>query len=848
MVTSIKPETITWADDQVTKFQNRHSIYITYADILERVLSHIAHKYAPYSLVQARAKEVPSFAGKIWRKIDESNDPVNQFTDLCGGRIITNNQDEVKAVCSYIESHFDIDWENSVDISQRLKPSEFGYRSVHYIIRFKKGVFPNDDVRITIPDELYPDPKNSYQLKAEIQVRTILEHSWADFSHRISYKRPFKIPPIWEREMAKMAAFLEEADSQLIRIQKGLRHYLECFGAYMTPEQMEQEIEILENVLRKDSNNAVLADEIARLAISLGDWNKAIQVLSPFQNGEYLPAVREYANALCNKYDEHKNDQKMTKGKRAYQTGQELLQGVIAKNPLDIAALCALGGTYRDIDEACAKAYYQQAFELEPDNPYPLNYYLDYAVMESQDLSFAQAMKAIIRRAYTKSRELADAGLEIPWSYFNMGKFSLLLGDPYDAIRMYVKGCRSSSSPWPILLALRSLEKFKGISLTIPGYESIIRFIKLYIRVNYLEEAEKIGFSEPSRLIKPIVSPIVIVCGGTDVTVEEEVQKFKALFVAGVQNFKGTIISGGTLAGVCRIVGDLQEQYGTQFRSIGYLPQNIPSHIEKDKRYTEFRYSEGEHFSPLEAILYWEDILRSGINPADVRLIGVNGGKISGAEIRIALAFGARVGVVSDSGNEASKILLDSDWKDAPNLISLPNDPLTFQAFFGSDGEKIDGSLREKVGQLIHHQYQEETLKKVKDDPTKSNLLDWELLPENLRESNRDQADHIIRKLHAVGYGIREVTGGKPKIISFTEEEVEYLSEMEHGRWNAERLLSGWRYGKEKDIVKKISPYLVPWDQLSEEIKDYDRNPVRNIPKNLVSIGIEMVKKKETEI
>ena len=66
------------------------------------------------------------------------------------------------------------------------------------------------------------------------------------------------------------------------------------------------------------------------------------------------------------------------------------------------------------------------------------------------------------------------------------------------------------------------------------------------------------------------------------------------------------------------------------------------------------------------------------------------------------------------------------------------------------------------------------------------------------------------------------------------------LAEMEHGRWNVERLMQGWRFGEKKDSVKKISPYLVPWEELSEEIKGYDIDGVKNLPKVLKEAGLEV--------
>ena len=177
-----------WSCDQIEQYRELHPRYQQYAKTLRDVLEQAARQLAPLAIVQTRPKAIASFAEKIQRKWPrDRNDPVNQFTDLCGGRVITFTQPEVKAVCDFILQHFEIDWENSVDVSQRLKPTEFGYRSVHYIVQFKPGVFPTEHVAVTVPAEVYG-------LKAEIQVRTLLEHAWAGFGHDRVYKSAFAVP------------------------------------------------------------------------------------------------------------------------------------------------------------------------------------------------------------------------------------------------------------------------------------------------------------------------------------------------------------------------------------------------------------------------------------------------------------------------------------------------------------------------------------------------------------------------------------------------------------------------------------------------------------------------------
>ena len=72
---------------------------------------------------------------------------------------------------------------------------------------------------------------------------------------------------------------------------------------------------------------------------------------------------------------------------------------------------------------------------------------------------------------------------------------------------------------------------------------------------------------------------------------------------------------------------------------------------------------------------------------------------------------------------------------------------------------------------------------------------------------------------------------------------VESLAVHEHNEWMRERIEFGWTFGEVKDTENKISPYLVPYDQLSEETKDLDRDTIRNIPLLLDTIGLAAYQK-----
>jgi hypothetical protein len=106
-------------------------------------------------------------------------------------------------------------------------------------------------------------------------------------------------------------------------------------------------------------------------------------------------------------------------------------------------------------------------------------------------------------------------------------------------------------------------------------------------------------------------------------------------------------------------------------------------------------------------------------------------------------------------------------------------------------------------------------------------------VPEDIRESNRQQADHVGIKLRAIGCALADLNDPREAVTQFTDREVELLAEVEHRRWNAERRLAGWRYGTPSDKAERINENIVRWDELHDSTKDYDRETVRDIPEML---------------
>jgi hypothetical protein len=59
------------------------------------------------------------------------------------------------------------------------------------------------------------------------------------------------------------------------------------------------------------------------------------------------------------------------------------------------------------------------------------------------------------------------------------------------------------------------------------------------------------------------------------------------------------------------------------------VPETLPNKITRDDRYDTLVTTKGQDYGPEASIACWRDIIRSGINPADVTVIGINGGEIS---------------------------------------------------------------------------------------------------------------------------------------------------------------------------------------------------------------------------
>lgn len=151
--------------------------------------------------IESRVKTEPSLRGKLELKGYKYH-CLGDLTDIIGLRIITFYTDDVDKVASAVERIFEVDWVNSVDKRKIHEIDSFGYLSLHYICS-EKG-FP---------------------YRFEIQMRTILQHAWANMNHDTGYKSGVEIPRRYMRSMSRLAGMLELIDEEFSKIRNEITDY-----------------------------------------------------------------------------------------------------------------------------------------------------------------------------------------------------------------------------------------------------------------------------------------------------------------------------------------------------------------------------------------------------------------------------------------------------------------------------------------------------------------------------------------------------------------------------------------------------------------------------------------------
>ena len=203
--------------------------------------------------VITRVKPIDTFFNKIQRK-NIVDDFFDKIEDIAGIRVVCKYYSQVEFIGKHIAEKFQIIREDKKTAFNRI--DQFGYLSDHYIVKLK-----NETTKETEKDLL--------ELKCEIQVRTLLMHSWATVSHELDYKKDEPLDEEIKREMYAISGLLYVADQRFDAYRNTMIRKTKTVRVEETPTyNLKQNItpdKLIEYLEKKfvDRSNAKTSDYIA---------------------------------------------------------------------------------------------------------------------------------------------------------------------------------------------------------------------------------------------------------------------------------------------------------------------------------------------------------------------------------------------------------------------------------------------------------------------------------------------------------------------------------------------------------------------------------------------------------
>jgi len=186
------------------EYTKDQSLYRSLASDLERfVEDRLADHVYDVHMVTARAKSPESLRTKLLG--GKYPEPAKQIQDLIGVRIITYYSEQVDRIASRLRDGMTVDEENSRDRRDALaRDSRFGYRSVHLVGKVSRK-----------SNSTFPSLRNR---TFEVQVRSVLDHAWAEIEHEIVYKSGSEIPAGIRRRFSAVAGAFEIIENEFLRL------------------------------------------------------------------------------------------------------------------------------------------------------------------------------------------------------------------------------------------------------------------------------------------------------------------------------------------------------------------------------------------------------------------------------------------------------------------------------------------------------------------------------------------------------------------------------------------------------------------------------------------------------
>jgi len=213
-------------EEAVNWYAGRRSLYEALAGKVEEIIREVLDAEGiEYHSVSSRAKDLESFRAKAAR--EEYANPIEEIKDMAGIRVIAYVESEARRIADLVANLFVIDPKHSVDKGEVLGVDKVGYRSIHYVANL-----PLERCKL-------PEYRRFSDLECEIQVRTILQHAWAEIEHDRNYKFTGILPDEIQRRFAVLAGVLELADREFDQIAVSIDTYARTVAIQATAGNLD---------------------------------------------------------------------------------------------------------------------------------------------------------------------------------------------------------------------------------------------------------------------------------------------------------------------------------------------------------------------------------------------------------------------------------------------------------------------------------------------------------------------------------------------------------------------------------------------------------------------------------
>jgi len=256
--------------------------------------------------IEARAKDPSSFGRKAAKpsKHDPNRpmypNPIEQITDKAAIRIITFFPRTIEEINDVLHAEFSV-IEHFDKGESLIEEEKFGYQSVHYLVTL-------DPVRTSLPEYERFDGA-----KVEVQVRTILQHAWAEIEHDIQYKSSATIPKDVKRRFMSLAGLLEIADREFQAIQDADRDLTQRAETLISAGQFTS-VEITSSALKAYLDRKLGPDGrmkdfsydwTARLLLRLGfsSLDQVNECISPYDDAELSRLIDGWRQGQLSRFE-----------------------------------------------------------------------------------------------------------------------------------------------------------------------------------------------------------------------------------------------------------------------------------------------------------------------------------------------------------------------------------------------------------------------------------------------------------------------------------------------------------------------------------------------------------------